>query len=182
MISRILLAVDRVERGAGGRGEACQHLASSLPATVEVLHVHETPLAASLYDPEALRRGDVETAAQASLLVERTVASLRDRGVHASGAVRSARGSTVGETVATAREGRADLLVMGALGVSHFRELRVGGVAQAAVQLAPARSSSSRWAGNWVISGAWRWAWTGSLARGAPAGEIRASSLRLEPR
>lgn len=135
-ITRILLAVDRSREALKAR-DITAKLASGLPASVQVLHVHETPLTASIYDPETLRREGVETAAQASLLVERTVASLRYRGIDASGIVRPSRGSTVGQIVAAARETKADLLVMGALGVSHLRELLVGGVAHATVQLAP---------------------------------------------
>jgi len=136
VISRILLAIDRSKQALRAQQVAVK-LGSSLPAEVEVLHIHETPLTASVYDAETLRRENVETSMEASTLVRRAVAALRDRGIRASGTVRPSRGSTVREIVAAAREGRADLLVMGALGVSRWRELLVGGVAHAAVQLAP---------------------------------------------
>lgn len=136
MISRILLAIDRSNQARKAE-EVVAKLGASLPAEVEVLHIHETPFTASIYDPETLRRENVETSEEARMLVRRAVAALRDHGVLAWGAVRPSRGSTVGEIVAAAREGRAELLVIGALGVSRWRELLVGGVAHAAVQLAP---------------------------------------------
>jgi nucleotide-binding universal stress UspA family protein len=136
VISRVLLAVDRSSH-ADEAVRVAAELARALQAEVEVLHVHEAALTASVFSSRSLEREHIETAEEARAFVDRTVATLEGRGVHASGRVRPARGPTAGEIVAAARECGAGLLVMGALGVSRWRELLVGGVAHAAVQLAP---------------------------------------------
>jgi nucleotide-binding universal stress UspA family protein len=104
---------------------------------VRVLHVHEAPIAASVFSAEELQRASVETAAAANVLVERTVTRLRARGVTASGVVRPAEATTAELIVAAAAEEHADLLVVGALGASRWRALLLGSVAHAVVQAAP---------------------------------------------
>lgn len=136
MIERIVLAVDR----SGHAAEAVRvagDLAAALPAEVRVLHVLEAPLTASMYAPEDLERAHVETAEAAGALVERTVNRLRSRGVTADGCVRTEGGPTAAQIAAASGEAGADLLVLGALGTSRWRDLLVGGVAHMAVQLAP---------------------------------------------
>lgn len=136
MIGRLLLAVDR----SGHAEEAVRvasELAGCLAAEVRVLHVHEAPVTASMYEASDLERAHVETVEAANALVERTVATLRERGLPASGDVCLAGGATADRIAAAAREYCADLIVMGALGASRWRELLVGGVAHAVVQLAP---------------------------------------------
>ncbi|HSR26202.1 MAG TPA: universal stress protein, partial [Candidatus Eisenbacteria bacterium] len=136
MIGRLLLAVDR----SGHAEEAVRvasELAGSLAAEVRVLHVHEAPVTSSMYEAGDLERAHVETVEAANALVERTVATLRERGLPASGDVCLAGGVTADRIAAAAREYGADLIVMGARGASRWRELLVGGVAHAAVQLAP---------------------------------------------
>jgi len=135
-VDRVLLAVD----WSGHAEEAVRvtaDLAAGLGAEVRVMHVLEAPLTASVYSREDLERRHLESAEAASELVERTVARLRERGVGASGCVLSGNGTTASQILAEAREAEADLLVIGALGASRWRELLVGGVAHAVVQLAP---------------------------------------------
>jgi nucleotide-binding universal stress UspA family protein len=136
VIRKLLLAIDR-----SGHAEAATRvagdLAAALPAEVAVLHVHETPITAAVYGPEDLERAAVETAEAAGALVDRTVGRLRAQGVTASGSVLMAEGATAARIAATAGEDGADLLVVGALGASGWRELVVGGVAHAVVQAAP---------------------------------------------
>ncbi|HEY7199069.1 MAG TPA: universal stress protein [Candidatus Dormibacteraeota bacterium] len=135
MIGRLLLAIDR----SGHAEEAVRataELAADLSAEVRVLHVHETPIAASMYAAGELEAAHVETLEAAEALVERTVTRLRDAGLTASGRVTLAGGTTAGEIVAAAREWDADLIAIGALGASRWHELLVGGVAHAVAQLA----------------------------------------------
>jgi nucleotide-binding universal stress UspA family protein len=136
MIRRLLLAIDRsghAEEAARVAGD----LAAALAAEVAVLHVHEAPITAAVYRPEDLERAAVETAEAAGALVDRTVSRLRALGVTASGSVLMAEGATAAQIAATAREDGTDLLVVGARGMSAWRELVVGGVAHAIVQAAP---------------------------------------------
>jgi nucleotide-binding universal stress UspA family protein len=133
---RLLVAVDR----PGHAQEALQtvaDLALALAAEVRVLHVLEAPLTASLYSDVDLERTRIESTGMAKALVERTVAMLSERGVAASGSVRMGGGTTVQQIVAEVAATGADLLVIGTLGTSRWRDLLVGGVTHAAVQLAP---------------------------------------------
>ena len=135
MIGRLLLAIDRSGHAEAAIGVTAE-LAADLRAEVRVLHIHETPIAASMYAPGELEAAHVETLEAADALVERAVARLRDAGVAASGRVSLAGGPTAGQIVAAARERDIDLVVIGALGASRWHELLVGGVAHTVVQLA----------------------------------------------
>ncbi|TMC07146.1 MAG: universal stress protein [Chloroflexi bacterium] len=138
MIERLLLAVDR----SGHAEEAARvtaDLAEALEVGVRVVHVHETPITASVYGAEDLERASIESVEAAGALVDRTVGQLRARGVDAAGCVRVASAGTAAQIVATVTEDAADLLVVGALGVSRWRDLLVGGVAHSVVQLARCR-------------------------------------------
>jgi nucleotide-binding universal stress UspA family protein len=133
---RLLVAVDR----SGHAREAIEtaaDLALALTAEVRVLHVLEAPLTASLYSDEDLERARIESTGMAKALVERAVAMLSERGIAASGTVRTAGDTTVRQIVAEVAGTGADLLVIGTLGTSRWRDLLVGGVTHAAVQLAP---------------------------------------------
>jgi nucleotide-binding universal stress UspA family protein len=135
VIRRLLLAIDRsghAEEAARVAGD----LAAALPAEVAVLHVHEASLTAAVYRPEDLERAAVETAEAAGALVDRAVSRLREQGVTASGSVLMVDGTTAAQIAATAGDEGADLLVVGAVGASGWRELVVGGVAHAVVQAA----------------------------------------------
>jgi nucleotide-binding universal stress UspA family protein len=133
---RLLLAVDR-SADARAAVAAATALAQALPAEVVVVHVQEAPLTAAIYDRRTLERAGVESADGASSLVERTVSSLRQRGVTASGSVRPARATTAAEIVAAAHELQADLVLLGARGLGRWKGLLLGSVAHAVVQLAP---------------------------------------------
>lgn len=135
MIGRLLLAID----GSGHAEEAIRvasELAGRLAADVRVLHVHEAPIAVSVYTPRELEGAHVETVEAAGVLVGRAVASLQESGVTASGRVAMEGGAVARRIVAAAAEEGADLVVIGALGASRWHELLVGGVAHAVVQLA----------------------------------------------
>jgi nucleotide-binding universal stress UspA family protein len=133
---RLLLAVDRSADARMAVG-AAGTLARALPAEVMVLHVHETPLTAALYDRQALEGAGIESADGTRSLVDRTVSSLRRLDVVASGSVRPARTTTAAEIVGAADELHVDLVLVGARGLGRWRGLLLGSVARAVVQLAP---------------------------------------------
>jgi nucleotide-binding universal stress UspA family protein len=115
--NRILLATDGSEH-AKAAVEAT--IALGRPASAKVLAVH-------VWNVETYKHNglmDVEGRSAAALLVEKTVATLREAGVAAEARVCQATADRVAETIAlVAREFQADLVVLGSRGLSDWQSI-----------------------------------------------------------
>lgn len=105
-------------------------LARRYGSEVTVVHVRE-------YERYEGSDVDLGPPIPAEQLVETVLASFRDAGVEARGTIRRVDPAhTADQIVEVAAESEADLIVMGSRGMSEFRSLLLGGVANKVVQLA----------------------------------------------
>jgi nucleotide-binding universal stress UspA family protein len=123
---RILVAIDGSPRGAQTI-EIAVGLATRYGAKVTVVHVREY---------ERYEGDDVDMGPNISAedLVEQGVREFSEAGVEAVGVVRRVRSNeTAQQIVDVAQEAQADLIVMGTRGMTEWRSLLLGGVANKVV-------------------------------------------------
>lgn len=134
---KILLAIDESEFAAQAVREVEARLC--LPeTTVRVIHVVSSfiPPAASIVDAGGSLEGVRENVSEQYLdLVDKAAARLRDLGVSAEGVVRE--GNAAKAILHEAKEWGADLIVIGAHGLSGLETLVMGNVARHVVDHAP---------------------------------------------
>jgi nucleotide-binding universal stress UspA family protein len=129
MFERILVAVDGSPHSSKTLPVASD-LAKRYGATVTVLHVREH----ERYEGQDV---DLGPPLEAEALVEGSVAVFREAGVVATGEVRRVTpGNTPKEIVEVANEIGAELIVMGTRGMTEWKSLVLGGVANKVVQSA----------------------------------------------
>ncbi len=127
MFEKILLAVDGSEP-SGRAIPAAADIASAHRGEVLVLHVQEYGLTWG---------AEVETSSEATDLVDRVVADLKDQGVNVRGEVtRAPLGQTPRAILNVARDEGVDLIVMGTRGLSDWGRLLMGSVAHKVIHLA----------------------------------------------
>ena len=127
MFDRITVAVD-----GSARSEATASLALDLArrydSVVTVIHVRE-------YERYEGSDVDMGPPIPAEQLVEEAVGAFRDAGVDARGEVRRvASGSTADQIVDVAEQTGAELIVIGSRGMSEWKSLLLGGVANKVVE------------------------------------------------
>jgi nucleotide-binding universal stress UspA family protein len=126
MFDRILVAVDGSREG-GKTVPVALDLAGRYGSTVAVVHVREH----TRYEGDDVDLGSGPAAEQ---LVEEVVATFRDAGIEATGQIRRVRpGDTPEQIVDVAKEMDADLIVMGTRGMTEWKSLLLGGVANKVV-------------------------------------------------
>jgi nucleotide-binding universal stress UspA family protein len=123
---RVAVAVDGSPQGSK-TVELAVGLASRYGATVTVIHVREY----ERYEGDDVDMGPPITAED---LVEQTVKAFTDAGVQATGVIRRVRSNeTAQQIVEVAEQADADLIVMGTRGMTEWRSLLLGGVANKVV-------------------------------------------------
>jgi nucleotide-binding universal stress UspA family protein len=123
---RIVVAVDGSPRGAK-TVDIAVGLAARYEATVTVVHVREY----ERYEGDDV---DMGPPIRAEDLVEQTVRAFAEAGVDASGVIRRVRpNETAQQIVEVAEDARADLIVMGTRGMTEWKSLLLGGVANKVV-------------------------------------------------
>jgi nucleotide-binding universal stress UspA family protein len=123
---RIVLAVDGSSRGAK-TVDIAVGLATRYEATVTVVHVREY----ERYEGDDVDMGPPITAED---LVEQTVKAFSDAGVQATGVIRRVRSNETAQQIVEVAEGAsADLIVMGTRGMTEWKSLLLGGVANKVV-------------------------------------------------
>lgn len=126
MFDRILVAVDGSPQG-GKTVPVAVDLATRYGSMVTVVHVREH----GRYEGSDV---DLGPATPAEELVEAVVQMFRDAGVEATGVVRRVSpGDTPEQIVGVANESDADLIVMGTRGMTEWKSLMLGGVANKVV-------------------------------------------------
>jgi len=126
MFDRILVAVDGSREG-GKTVPVALDLAGRYGSTVTVVHVREH----TRYEGDDVDLGPGPSAEQ---LVEDVVARFRDAGIPAAGEIRRVRpGDTPEQIVDVAKEMDAELIVMGTRGMTEWKSLLLGGVANKVV-------------------------------------------------
>ena len=126
MFDRILVAVDGSPQG-GKTVPVAVDLATRYGSTVTVVHVREH----GRYEGSDV---DLGPATPAEELVETVVQMFHDVGVEATGVVRRVSpGDTPEQIVEVANESDADLIVMGTRGMTEWKSLMLGGVANKVV-------------------------------------------------
>jgi nucleotide-binding universal stress UspA family protein len=127
VFERILLAVDGSPESQKPIGIALD-LGKRYGSAVTVVHVRE-------YERYEGLDVDLGPPVPADRLVEEVVGQLRDAGVDARGEVRRAgAGSTPEVIVGIAKDSQSDLIVMGTRGMSEWKSMLLGGVANKVVQ------------------------------------------------
>jgi nucleotide-binding universal stress UspA family protein len=127
MFGRILVPIDGSPQGGKTLPTAID-LAQRYGAHVTVLHVREH----TKYEGSDVDLGPEATAEE---LIEAAVGAFRAAGVDASGVVRRIDpGGTPEQIVRVAQDEDADLIVMGTRGMSEWKSLLLGGVANKVVQ------------------------------------------------
>ena len=130
MFERIVVAIDGSREG-GKTVPVAIDLASRYGSTVTVVHVREH----TKYEGSDVDLGPEVSGEE---LVDGTVARFRDAGVGADGVIRRVNpGATPEQIVEVARDASADLIVMGTRGMTEWKSLLLGGVANKVVQHAP---------------------------------------------
>jgi nucleotide-binding universal stress UspA family protein len=123
---RIVVPIDGSPRGSKTI-ELALGLATRFDAAVTVVHVREY----ERYEGDDVDMGPPISAEE---LVEETVRVFSDAGVPASGVVRRVRSNeTAQQIVEVAEQANADLVVMGTRGMTEWRSLLLGGVANKVV-------------------------------------------------
>jgi nucleotide-binding universal stress UspA family protein len=123
---RIVVPIDGSTRGSKTI-ELALGLATRFEAAVTVVHVREY----ERYEGDDVDMGPPISAEE---LVEQTVKAFSDAGVPASGVVRRVRSNeTAQQIVEVAEQADADLIVMGTRGMTEWRSLLLGGVANKVV-------------------------------------------------
>jgi nucleotide-binding universal stress UspA family protein len=127
MFERIVVAVDGSRQG-GKTVPVAVDMAKTHDATVTVVHVREH----ARYEGSDVDLGpDGGTGEE---LVASVVGVFTDAGIEASGTIRRVRpGDTHEQIVQIAEESQADLIVMGTRGMSEWKSLVLGGVANKVV-------------------------------------------------
>lgn len=126
MYERILVAVDGSREG-GKTVPAALELATRFGSTVTVIHVREH----TKYEGSDV---DLGPDVPAEELVGEVVRRFTDAGVDARGVVRRvAPGDTPEQIVDAAKEVDADLIVMGTRGMTEWKSMLLGGVANKVV-------------------------------------------------
>ena len=130
MFEHVLVAVDGSPEGSKTVAVAVD-LAARYEAQVTVVHVREY----ERYEGDDVDLGPPIPAEQ---LVEEVVSAFRERGVEAHGELRRiTAGRTPEQIIDVAKDSGADLIVMGTRGMSEWKSLVLGGVANKVVQHAP---------------------------------------------
>jgi nucleotide-binding universal stress UspA family protein len=127
MFERVLVAVDGSPESSKTIRVAVD-LTRRYGSTVTVVHVREH---------ERYEGSDVDLGPPipADELVARVLAAFRDEGVQAGGEIRRvASGRTSEEIIEVAKSTEADLIVMGTRGMSEWKSLLLGGVANKVIQ------------------------------------------------
>ncbi len=126
MFERVVLAVDGSPQSSKTIPVAVD-LAQKYGSTVAVVHVREY----TRYEGADVDLGPPITAED---LVEEVVAVFRDAGVDTRGEIRRiTHGKTAEQIVEIAKEFEADLIVMGTRGMTEWKSLLLGGVANKVV-------------------------------------------------
>ncbi|MDP9341651.1 MAG: universal stress protein [Actinomycetota bacterium] len=126
MFERIVVAVDGSPQSEKTIDVALD-LARRYGSTVTVVHVREY----ERYEGSDVDMGPPVTAEK---LVEGVLATFREGGVDAHGEIRRvSSGSTPEQIVEVATKSRADLIVLGSRGMTEWRSLLLGGVANKVV-------------------------------------------------
>ena len=130
MFGRIVVAVDGSPE-SGKTLPVAVEVASRFGAAVTVVHVRE-------YERYEGSDVDMGPPIPADELVEKAAGRFLEAGVNAEGVVRRVSvGRTSDEIVDVAAEVEAELIVMGTRGMSEWKSLLLGGVANKVVQQAP---------------------------------------------
>jgi nucleotide-binding universal stress UspA family protein len=130
MFQHILLAVDGSPQSSKTI-PVCVDLAQRYGSTVTVVHAREH----ERYEGSDIDLGPPITA---EALVDQVVRTFREAGVEATSVIRRVRpGETPDQIIEVARSSGAELIVMGTRGMSEFKSLLLGGVANKVVHLAP---------------------------------------------
>ena len=126
MFERILVAVDGSPRSEKTIQIAVD-LAQRYEATVTVVHVREY----ERYEGDDI---DLGPPIPAEKLVQQVLDRFREGGVEANGEIRRvSSGDTPEKIVEVAKTSQADLIVMGSRGMTEWRSLLLGGVANKVV-------------------------------------------------
>ena len=126
MFERIVVAIDGSREG-GKTVPMALDLASRYGSFVTVVHVREH----TKYEGSDV---DLGPEIGAEELVGETVARFREAGVQAEGVIRRVSpGATPEQIVEAAQAANADLIVMGTRGMTEWRSLMLGGVANKVV-------------------------------------------------
>jgi nucleotide-binding universal stress UspA family protein len=126
VFQRIVVAIDGSREG-GKTVPAAMELATRFGATVTVVHVREH----TKYEGSDV---DLGPDVPADVLVDEAVRRFTEAGVEAHGVIhRVAPGDTPERIVDTAKEADADLIVMGTRGLTEWRSMLLGGVANKVV-------------------------------------------------
>jgi nucleotide-binding universal stress UspA family protein len=127
VFERITVAVDGSTRSEKTASMALD-LATRYGSAVTVIHVRE-------YERYEGSDVDMGPPVPADQLVDDVVATFRDAGVETDGQVRRvASGSTAEQIVEVAERSKADLIVIGSRGMTEWKSLLLGGVANKVVQ------------------------------------------------
>lgn len=127
MFERILVAVDGSAHSSKTIPVAAD-LAARYGATVTVVHVREH----ERYEGQDVDLGPPQ---DAESLVDAALERFRDAGVSATGEIRRVTpGNTPKEIVEVANEMNAELIVIGTRGMTEWKSLMLGGVANKVVQ------------------------------------------------
>ncbi len=127
MFERILVAIDGSKEG-GKTVPVAMEMAQRFGSAVTVVHVREH----TKYEGSDVDLGP-ETSAEA--LVEAVQIRFREVGIEAQGEIRRVSpGDTPQQIVDVAREAEADLIVLGTRGMTEWKSMLLGGVANKVVQ------------------------------------------------
>jgi nucleotide-binding universal stress UspA family protein len=122
VFERVLVAVDGSPESGKTIGIAVD-LARRYGSTVTIVHVREH----ERYEGDDV---DLGPPIPAERLVDEVLATFREGGIDAEGVIRRTdAGNTPHQIVEVARESRADLIIMGSRGMTEWRSLLLGGVA-----------------------------------------------------
>jgi nucleotide-binding universal stress UspA family protein len=126
MFEHILVAVDGSPQGSKTVPVALD-MAEKHHSTVTVIHVREH----GRYEGADVDLGPATTAEE---LVEGVLAAFRDAGIQATGEIRRVSpGETPEQIVDVANASEADLIIMGTRGMTEWKSLLLGGVANKVV-------------------------------------------------
>jgi nucleotide-binding universal stress UspA family protein len=122
MFERLVVAVDGSREG-GKTVPAAVQLAQKFSSAVTVVHVREH----TKYEGSDVDLGPDMPAEE---LMDAVLATFREAGIEATGIVRRVSpGDTPAQIVQVAKEADADLLVMGTRGMTEWKSMLLGGVA-----------------------------------------------------
>ena len=138
MFERILLSVDS-SQDSDKAVAVVADLAPRYGAQVLVVHGRDLrsvpPPGTSVPMPPV--GVDLETQEEAQEIVDAALEVLQKAGVDARGQVLSARGHIADHILEAARDSDANLIVLGARGMSRLQQIVIGSVAHKIVQLSP---------------------------------------------